>query len=94
MTAACRHAARAVAQDEGGPFESQPAYDHAELIGRTRARILDAAADPAATGEVADRLRLSPSTVSYHFQILRRAGLVRRTRYVRRVLYQSTRGAG
>jgi DNA-binding transcriptional ArsR family regulator len=66
----------------------------AELIGRTRARILAAVADPATTGEVAGQLRLSPSTVSYHLQILHRAGLVRRTRDVRRVLYQSTRGAG
>lgn len=65
-----------------------------ELIGRTRARILDAVADPATTGEVAGRLRLSPSTVSYHLQILHRAGLVRRTRDVRSVLYQSTRRAG
>jgi len=65
-----------------------------ELIGRTRARILAAVADPATTGEVAGRLRLSPSTVSYHLQILHRAGLVRRTRDVRSVLYQSTRAAG
>ena len=65
-----------------------------ELIGRTRARILAAVADPATTGEVAGRLRLSPSTVSYHLQILHRAGLVRRTRELRSVLYQSTRRAG
>ena len=62
-----------------------------ELIGWTRARILAAVAAPATTAEVAARLRLSPSTVSYHLQILHRAGLVRRTREVRSVLYQSTR---
>jgi len=65
-----------------------------ELIGWTRARILAAVAAPATTGEVAGRLRLSPSTVSYHLQILHRAGLVRRTREVRSVLYQSTRAEG
>lgn len=61
----------------------------AELIGRTRAGILAAVATPATTGEVAGRLRLSPSTVSYHLQILHRAGLVRRVRNARTVLYQS-----
>ncbi|MEY9931083.1 DNA-binding transcriptional ArsR family regulator [Catenulispora sp. GP43] len=76
------------------PGTPAQAAREAELIGRTRARILAAVADPATTGEVAGRLRPSPSTVSYHVQILHRAGLVRRTRDVRRVLYQSTRGAG
>ncbi|MBW8806698.1 MAG: winged helix-turn-helix transcriptional regulator [Catenulisporales bacterium] len=60
-----------------------------ELIGRTRARILAAVASPATTGEVAGRLRLSQSTVSYHLQILHRAGLVKRVRDARTVLYQS-----
>jgi DNA-binding transcriptional ArsR family regulator len=60
-----------------------------ELIGRTRARILAALTSPATTGEVAGRLRLSESTVSYHLQILHRAGLVRRVRDARTVLYQS-----
>ena len=60
-----------------------------ELIGRTRARILAAVASPATTGEVAGQLRLSQSTVSYHLQILHRAGLVRRVRDARIVLYQS-----
>lgn len=68
----------------------EPAQQPGELIGQTRARILAATADPATTGEVAGRLRLSPSTVSYHLQILHRAGLVRRTRDARTVLYQST----
>jgi DNA-binding transcriptional ArsR family regulator len=60
-----------------------------ELIGRTRARILAAVASPATTGEVAGQLRLSQSTVSYHLQILHRAGLVQRVRDARIVLYQS-----
>ena len=54
-----------------------------ELIGRTRARILAAVASPATTGEVAEQLRLSQSTVSYHLQILHRAGLVQRVRDAR-----------
>lgn len=60
-----------------------------ELIGRTRARILAAVATPATTGEVAGQLRLSQSTVSYHLQILHRAGLVQRVRDARTVLYQA-----
>ena len=79
---------------DSGARHTAAGRELAELIGRTRARTLDAVADPAATGEVAGRLRLSPSTVSYHLQIPHRAGPVRRTRDVRRVLYQSTRGAG
>ncbi|GAA1965743.1 helix-turn-helix domain-containing protein [Catenulispora subtropica] len=72
-----------------GPGTAPEPRRPAELIGRTRARILAATATPATTGEVAGRLRLSPSTVSYHLQILHRAGLVRRTRDARSVLYQS-----
>lgn len=73
-----------------GPGTPPEPPSPAELIGQTRARILAATAQPATTGEVAGRLRLSPSTVSYHLQILHRAGLVRRTRDARTVLYQST----
>ncbi|MFD8706443.1 winged helix-turn-helix domain-containing protein [Kitasatospora sp. NPDC059648] len=60
-----------------------------ELIGGSRASILADLTEPRSTAELADRLGLSPSTVSYHLQILHRTGLVRRTRRSRQVLYQA-----
>jgi DNA-binding transcriptional ArsR family regulator len=59
-----------------------------ELIGATRARLLAALSTPRSTPELAELLFLSPSTVSYHLQILYRAGLARRFRRSRQVLYQ------
>ncbi|WP_214325782.1 ArsR/SmtB family transcription factor [Nonomuraea sediminis] len=59
-----------------------------ELIGDTRSRILAELGRPSTTGEVARRLHLSPSTVSYHLQILHRAGLLQRTRHSLEVRYQ------
>lgn len=59
-----------------------------ELIGATRAQVLAELVQPRTTGELAQRLRLSPGTVSYHLQILHHAGLIKRTRSSRHVLYQ------
>jgi DNA-binding transcriptional ArsR family regulator len=59
-----------------------------ELIGVSRARLLAALTMPRSTSELAAQLHLSPSTVSYHLQLLHRAGLVRRTRQSRTVFYQ------
>jgi DNA-binding transcriptional ArsR family regulator len=64
-----------------------------ELIGTTRARLLAELSTPRSTPELASLLYLSPSTVSYHLQILHRAGLTRRIRRSRRVLYQITQQA-
>ncbi|MGW3046368.1 ArsR/SmtB family transcription factor [Kitasatospora sp. NPDC001159] len=61
-----------------------------QLIGATRARMLAELAQPRSTSELAQRLYLSPATVSYHLQILHRAGRVQRTRSSRVVLYQRT----
>ncbi|MET8851122.1 helix-turn-helix domain-containing protein [Amycolatopsis sp. NPDC004625] len=48
-----------------------------ELLGDTRARILDlAGTDALATGTIAGRLRISAQTISYHTRILRDAGLI------------------
>ena len=47
---------------------------------------------PRSTRELAERLYLSPATVSYHLQILHRAGRVQRARSSRTVLYQRTTG--
>jgi DNA-binding transcriptional ArsR family regulator len=62
-----------------------------DLIGATRTRVLAELTEPISTGELAQRLELSPSTVSYHLQILNRAGLTRRSRRDQVVLYQRTR---
>jgi DNA-binding transcriptional ArsR family regulator len=58
-----------------------------ELLGRRRAAILAALAEPATTSALAARLGASPASVSEHLGVLRRAGLVVARRDGRRVLY-------
>ncbi|MFJ9695171.1 ArsR/SmtB family transcription factor [Kitasatospora sp. NPDC101183] len=70
------------------PADCLPRTGRDELLGATRVKLLAELAQPHSTGELATRLRLSPATVSYHLQILHRAGLVQRTRRSRTVLYQ------
>ncbi|KJS56310.1 hypothetical protein VM98_07805 [Streptomyces rubellomurinus subsp. indigoferus] len=70
------------------PNDCLPGSGGDELLGATRAKLLAELSQPHTTGELAARLSLSPATVSYHLQILHRAGLVRRTRRSRTVLYQ------
>jgi DNA-binding transcriptional ArsR family regulator len=57
------------------------------LIGERRARLLAALDAPAATIDLAGRLRASPAGVSEHLGVLRRAGLVTARRAGRRVVY-------
>ncbi|MFE9610210.1 ArsR/SmtB family transcription factor [Streptomyces sp. NPDC006012] len=71
-----------------GHHDWRPAAPGDELIGPSRTKLLSELAQPRSTGELAQRLSLSPSTVSYHLQILHRAGLVQRTRRSRTVFYQ------
>ncbi|MEY9969276.1 DNA-binding transcriptional ArsR family regulator [Streptacidiphilus sp. MAP12-16] len=59
-----------------------------ELIGNTRARLLAELTQPRTTTDLAQRLHLSRATVSYHLQILHRAGLLHRTHHSRHILYQ------
>lgn len=59
----------------------------ADLLGRTRARILSHLAEPASTTELAHRLDVTPGTVSQHLGVLHRAGLVTRARHGHLVLY-------
>ncbi|MFI8458151.1 ArsR/SmtB family transcription factor [Kitasatospora sp. NPDC085464] len=71
-----------------GPNDCLPTAPDGALIGPTRTRLMAELAQPRTTGELARRVHLSPATVSYHLQILHRAGLVQRTRRSRTVLYQ------
>ncbi|NNM45061.1 ArsR/SmtB family transcription factor [Knoellia koreensis] len=59
----------------------------AQLIGRTRAEVLDALTEPGTTSQLSRRLGLPLSTVSTHLGVLRRAGLVTRRREGRSVVY-------
>ncbi|MET8749674.1 winged helix-turn-helix domain-containing protein [Streptomyces sp. NPDC004667] len=59
----------------------------ADLLGRTRARIIALLSEPASTTELAQRLGVSPGAVSRHLGVLHRAGLVTRARHGHLVLY-------
>jgi DNA-binding transcriptional ArsR family regulator len=61
-----------------------------ELLGPTRARLLDALRSPATTSALALRFGVTPSAVSQHLTVLHRSGLVDRERSGRRVLYQTS----
>ncbi|POX56598.1 transcriptional regulator [Streptomyces sp. Ru71] len=60
------------------------------LLGRGRAAVLTALADPASTTALAHRLGLAPSSVSAHLTALREAGLLTARRYGHQVLYERT----
>ncbi|MEV7144481.1 ArsR/SmtB family transcription factor [Streptomyces tauricus] len=60
------------------------------LLGRGRAAVLAALAEPAATTALAHRLGLAPSSVSAHLATLRDAGLLVPHRYGHQVLYERT----
>ena len=60
------------------------------LLGRTRAGILTALAEPATTTALAHRLGLAASSVSSHLTVLRDAGLLTARRYGHQVLYERT----
>ncbi|MFI6588097.1 MarR family transcriptional regulator [Embleya sp. NPDC050493] len=63
----------------------------AALLGRTRARTLDAiGGGPCTTGQLAERIRASPPSASEHATILRQAGLVTTTRHGNAVLHTLT----
>ncbi|HET9141669.1 winged helix-turn-helix domain-containing protein [Actinophytocola sp.] len=76
-----------------GLWEPAPTTDPgalADLIGRSRARLLTALASPASTTQLARSLGLAPGAVGDHLAVLLRAGLVHRARSGRSVLYQRT----
>jgi DNA-binding transcriptional ArsR family regulator len=62
----------------------------ADLVGRSRALLLLAIDAPASTTHLARSLRMATGAVGDHLAVLLRAGLVRRARDGRSVLYQRT----
>jgi DNA-binding transcriptional ArsR family regulator len=59
-----------------------------DLIGRTRAVLLQMLGEPLPTIEIARRLAVTPSAVSQHLKVLHAAGLLTRVRDGRQVLYR------
>jgi DNA-binding transcriptional ArsR family regulator len=62
----------------------------ADLIGRTRASILDLLTEPASTARIARQAGVTAPTVSAHLHTLLAAGLVNRNRVGREVRYRRT----
>jgi len=75
--------------------EPGPTYRALEmLLGRTRARALEAVADMCTTTELAQRIGVSLPTASHHLRVMRDAGLIASRRAGSRVLHHVTaRGA-
>ncbi len=59
-----------------------------DLLGHTRALLLQMLEEPLPTVELARRLKVTPSAVSQHLRVLRSTGLVTRARDRRQVLYR------
>lgn len=67
-----------------------PADAVAALLGRTRAAMLALLVQPATTGDIAERLDVTPGAVSQHLSVLRGAGLVASHRDGRTLLHLRT----
>jgi len=65
-------------------------HDLARLIGRTRASLLTALAEPASTTGLAARTGVPVSSVSEHLAVLRSCGLISTTRTGRFLIHQRT----
>ncbi|WP_327388093.1 ArsR family transcriptional regulator [Streptomyces sp. NBC_01207] len=81
--------ARGVAALWDPPKATDPGALH-DLIGSTRALLLQALTRPASTTQLARAQGLSVGAVGDHLAVLRRAGLLRRARAGRAVLYSRT----
>ncbi|RAG80557.1 transcriptional regulator [Streptacidiphilus pinicola] len=73
-----------------GPAPAPAAPALVSLLGAPRARLLSLLEEPLPTVELARRLRVTPSAVSQHLQVLFATGLVTRARHGRQVLYRRT----
>ncbi|NJP88340.1 winged helix-turn-helix transcriptional regulator [Nonomuraea sp. FMUSA5-5] len=69
---------------------ARPPQALADLIGSARAALLATLDGPTSTTELAHRHGVTPGAISQHLAVLRRAGLVSRTRAGRLVLYART----
>ena len=80
-----------------GARDAWPMHDPSPLevlLGMPRAALLRALDRPATAGELAARLRLVPSGITHHMQVLEPAGLVVRERRGQHVVVRRTaRGA-
>jgi DNA-binding transcriptional ArsR family regulator len=79
-----------------GPPERQPARKDglAQLLGPVRAGVLRSVQPPATVSELARALNTGVSTITYHCEYLKAAGLLERERYGREVRQRLTgRGA-
>jgi DNA-binding transcriptional ArsR family regulator len=72
------------------PADAPTAGGLDRLVGRARARLLRALAEPASTTQLVGALDLNLGTVGDHLAVLRDAGLVTRARIGRSVLYRRT----
>ncbi|GAA1635526.1 ArsR/SmtB family transcription factor [Georgenia ruanii] len=78
------------ARGQGVLWERERIPDEASvaaLLGRVRARLLVALAEPASSTELGVRFGVTTSAVNQHLRVLRDGGLVTSTRYGRSVLY-------
>jgi DNA-binding transcriptional ArsR family regulator len=75
------------------PPPAQPPVALGRLLGRSRAKLLLALAEPASTAALARRLGHSPSAVSKHLSALRDAGLLISHRVRHQVIYERTPSA-
>jgi DNA-binding transcriptional ArsR family regulator len=80
--------ARGVASLFWGPPGAEAAVG--QLIGQTRAEILELVAEPTHTSALAQRLGRSPGNIADHLKILHASGLVARARAGRNVMYSRT----
>jgi DNA-binding transcriptional ArsR family regulator len=72
------------------PARHNPPEALTRLLGRTRARLLVALADPASTSQLARAHGMTVGAVGNHLAVLRDAGLLDRARSGRSVLYRRT----